>query len=91
MAYETLMVDRQDPLALIRLNRPQALNALNGQLMDELTHALDEAEGDEAIRAIVLTGSDRAFAAGADLRKGCTASRLRVRTSPASQALSSRW
>jgi enoyl-CoA hydratase/carnithine racemase len=69
VAYDTLMVDRQDPLALIRLNRPQALNALNGQLMDELTHALDEAEGDEAIRAIVLTGSDRAFAAGADIKE----------------------
>ena len=69
MAYETLMVDRQDPLALIRLNRPQALNALNAQLMDELTAALDEAEADDAIRVIVLTGSDRAFAAGADIKE----------------------
>jgi enoyl-CoA hydratase/carnithine racemase len=69
VAYETLMVDRQDPLALIRLNRPQALNALNGQLMDELTAALDEAEADDAIRVIVLTGSDRAFAAGADIKE----------------------
>ena len=69
MAYETLMVDRQDPLALIRLNRPQALNALNSQLMDELTSALDEAEADDAIRVIVLTGSDRAFAAGADIKE----------------------
>jgi enoyl-CoA hydratase len=69
VAYETLMVDRQDPLTLIRLNRPQALNALNGQLMDELTSALDEAEADDAVRAIVLTGSDRAFAAGADIKE----------------------
>jgi enoyl-CoA hydratase len=69
VAYETLMVDRQDPLTLIRLNRPQALNALNSQLMDELTAALDEAEADEAVRVIVLTGSDRAFAAGADIKE----------------------
>jgi enoyl-CoA hydratase/carnithine racemase len=69
VAYETLMVDRQDPLALIRLNRPQALNALNGQLMDELTQALDEVEADDAIRVIILTGSDRAFAAGADIKE----------------------
>ena len=69
MAYETLMVDHQDPVTLIRLNRPQALNALNGQLMDELTAALDQAERDNAIRAIVLTGSDRAFAAGADIKE----------------------
>ena len=69
MAYESLVVDHTGPLALIRLNRPQALNALNGQLMDELTIALDQAEADEAIRVIVLTGSDRAFAAGADIKE----------------------
>jgi enoyl-CoA hydratase/carnithine racemase len=69
VAYETLVVDRQDPLALIRLNRPQALNALNSQLMDELKAALDQAEADDAIRVIVLTGSDRAFAAGADIKE----------------------
>jgi enoyl-CoA hydratase len=69
VAYQTLMVDHQDPLVLIRLNRPQALNALNGQLMDELTKALDQAEADNAVRAIVLTGSDRAFAAGADIKE----------------------
>jgi enoyl-CoA hydratase len=69
LAYETLMVDHQDPVTLIRLNRPQALNALNGELMDELSAALDQAEADDAIRAIVLTGSDRAFAAGADIKE----------------------
>ena len=69
MGYETLVVDHTDPVALIRLNRPQALNALNGQLMDELTAALDQAEADDAIRVIVLTGSDRAFAAGADIKE----------------------
>jgi enoyl-CoA hydratase/carnithine racemase len=69
VGYETLVVDHTDPVALIRLNRPQALNALNGQLMDELTAALDQAEADDAIRVIVLTGSDRAFAAGADIKE----------------------
>ena len=69
MGYETLVVDHTDPVALIRLNRPQALNALNGQLMDELTAALDATEADEAVRAVVITGSERAFAAGADIKE----------------------
>jgi len=63
MAYETLIVETADGVTLIRLNRPQALNALNAQLMDEMTAALDAAEGDPAVRCIVITGSERAFAA----------------------------
>jgi enoyl-CoA hydratase len=69
MSYETLIVETHGPVTLIRLNRPQALNALNNQLMDELTAALDVAEADTAVKAIVLTGSDRAFAAGADIKE----------------------
>ena len=69
MTYQTLIVETDQAVTLIRLNRPEALNALNGQLMDELTAALDQAEGDDAIGAIVLTGSDRAFAAGADIKE----------------------
>ena len=69
MAYETLLLEPHDGVAVIRLNRPQALNALNGQLMDELTAALDAAEADDAVRCIVITGSDRAFAAGADIKE----------------------
>ncbi len=70
MAYETLIVETPEPgVTLIRLNRPEALNALNGQLMDELTAALDVAEADAAVNCIVLTGSDRAFAAGADIKE----------------------
>ncbi|HEY3798277.1 MAG TPA: enoyl-CoA hydratase [Caulobacteraceae bacterium] len=69
MAYETLIVETHDAVRLIRLNRPEALNALNGQLMDEMTAALDEAEADAAIRCLVITGSDRAFAAGADIKE----------------------
>jgi enoyl-CoA hydratase len=69
MIYETLIVETADAVALIRLNRPAALNALNGRLMDELSAALDAAEADAAVRCIVITGSDRAFAAGADIKE----------------------
>lgn len=69
MSYATLIVETAEAVTLVRLNRPEALNALNGQLMDELTAALDAAEADEAVRAIVITGSERAFAAGADIKE----------------------
>ena len=69
MAYETLIVEAHEAVILIRLNRPEALNALNAQLMDELAGALDAAEADAGVRAIVITGSDRAFAAGADIKE----------------------
>ena len=69
MAYDTLLIETDEAVRVIRLNRPAALNALNGQLMDELTAALDEAEADCAIRALVITGSERAFAAGADIKE----------------------
>ena len=67
MAYETLIVEVEDHIALIKLNRPEALNALNGQLLAELAKALRAAEENEKVRCIVLTGSDKAFAAGADI------------------------
>ncbi|NYS26595.1 enoyl-CoA hydratase [Rhodobacteraceae bacterium 2376] len=69
MAYETLIVDIKDHIALIRLNRPDALNALNSTMMAELAKALTEADRNEKVRAIVLTGSDKAFAAGADIKE----------------------
>jgi len=68
MAYETIIVETRGRTGLIKLNRPQAYNALNNLLMDELTDALDSFETDEAIGAIVLTGSEKAFAAGADIK-----------------------
>lgn len=69
MAYETILVevDRTAGVALIRLNRPQVLNALSLTVMDELVQATRELDQDESVRAIVLTGSERAFAAGADI------------------------
>jgi enoyl-CoA hydratase len=70
MAYETLIVETPSAgVVLIRLNRPEALNALNSQLLGELSSALDSAEADEAVRCLVLTGSERAFAGGADIKE----------------------
>ena len=69
MAYENILVDTKGPVGLITLNRPDALNALNAALMQELAQALDEFEGDDRIGAIVLTGSDKSFAAGADVKE----------------------
>jgi enoyl-CoA hydratase len=69
MAYKTLIVETQDSVGLIRLNRPDALNALNAELLGELAEALTEADRNDKIRAIVVTGSEKAFAAGADIRE----------------------
>ena len=69
MSYETLIVETADGVTLVRFNRPEALNAFNNQLMDELTAALDAAEADDAVRCIVVTGSEKAFAAGADIKE----------------------
>jgi enoyl-CoA hydratase/carnithine racemase len=69
VTYETLIVEPGDGFQVIRLNRPQALNALNTAMMTELAAALDAAEADAGLRCVVLTGSDRAFAAGADIKE----------------------
>jgi len=74
MAYKTLIVEIEDHVALIRLNRPDALNALNGELMGELADAVSQADANEKVRCIVLTGSEKAFAAGADVREMSTKS-----------------
>ncbi|NBE07401.1 enoyl-CoA hydratase [Paragemmobacter ruber] len=69
MAYETLIVEIEDYIALIRLNRPEALNALNARLMQELAAAVTAADRNDKVRCIVITGSDKAFAAGADVKE----------------------
>lgn len=69
MAYETILSETRGAVGLVRLNRPQALNALNTQLIIELTAALQAFDKDDAVGAIVLTGSDKAFAAGADIKE----------------------
>ena len=69
MAYENILVETRGHVGLITLNRPKALNALSSPLMAELTEALDAFEADNNIRAMVLTGSEKAFAAGADIKQ----------------------
>ncbi|MBV9243752.1 MAG: enoyl-CoA hydratase [Methylobacteriaceae bacterium] len=69
MAYKNIEVERHDRVSLVRLNRPQALNALNSAVIDELNAALDGFEKDHGIGCIVITGSDKAFAAGADIKE----------------------
>ncbi len=69
MTYEHILVERRDAVGLITLNRPQALNALCTPLIEELGKALDDLEADDAIGAIVLTGSEKDFAAGADIKE----------------------
>ncbi len=67
--YANIIVERRGAVGIVTLNRPQALNALNAALIGELGQAFDDLEGDSAIAAIVLTGSDKAFAAGADIKE----------------------
>ncbi len=69
MAYEFIIVETRGRVGLITLNRPDALNALSSPLMNELTQALDAFEADPGIGAMVLTGSEKAFAAGADIKE----------------------
>lgn len=69
MAYETITTEVRGAVALITFNRPKALNALNGQMIGELNQALDGFEADDAVRVMVVTGSERAFAAGADVKE----------------------
>jgi len=69
MTYETLIVEQRDAVTLITLNRPQALNALNSQVLADLIAALAAFDADPSQRAAVLTGSQKAFAAGADIKE----------------------
>src|SRR6195952_2244661 len=67
--YETILVERDERVGIITLNRPKALNALNSQVMDEVTSAAIELDNDDDIGAIIITGSAKAFAAGADIKE----------------------
>jgi len=69
MAFETIILEKKGKVGLVTLNRPDALNALNSQVIEELGAALDELEADAKIGCIVITGSERAFAAGADIKE----------------------
>ena len=67
--YQTLVLEIEGGVALIRLNRPDALNALNSQLMGELSLCIEALDRDEAVRCLVLTGPEKAFAASADIKE----------------------
>ena len=67
--YETILVEKRDAVTLVTLNRPQALNALNSQVLKELIDAFAAYDSDDSQRCLVLTGSEKAFAAGADIKE----------------------
>jgi len=67
MAFKTIIVDVDDHIATIQLNRPEAMNAINAEMLSELATAFSEAEANEKVRCIVVTGNEKAFAAGADV------------------------
>ncbi|MGE0408799.1 MAG: enoyl-CoA hydratase [Amphiplicatus sp.] len=69
MAYETILTEIDDGVGVLTLNRPEALNAFSDQLMDEVTDALRKFEADDDVGCIVITGSEKAFAAGADIKE----------------------
>jgi enoyl-CoA hydratase len=75
-AEPVVLVEREDPVAVVRLNRPDVFNALNDQVMAELVGALRELDADAGVRCIVLAGSERAFAAGADVGEMAEASAM---------------
>jgi enoyl-CoA hydratase len=70
MAYENLLIERDDAVLIVTVNRPAVLNALNGQTIAELGRVMEEAGSDESVRAVILTGAgEKAFVAGADIRE----------------------
>ncbi len=78
MIYENIIVTREEAVGLIQLNRPAVLNALNGAVMEQLAAGLDELDRDEAVRCIVITGNERAFAAGADIKEMAEATAVQM-------------
>ncbi len=80
MAYEFIETETRDHVGLVRLNRPKALNALSGPLMRELAEALSAFDADPAIGAMVITGNEKAFAAGADIKEMAGASAVDMLT-----------
>jgi len=69
MAYENILIETRGAVGVVTLNRPKAMNALNAALMAELALAIDDFDGDDAVGAIVITGNEKAFAAGADIKE----------------------
>jgi enoyl-CoA hydratase len=80
MAYDTIITEVTDGYALIRFNRPDVLNAINMHLMEELVSALELFDADERVRAVILTGNEKSFAAGADIKEMADASAVDMLT-----------
>ena len=72
MSFQTIRLDAADGIATLTLNRPEKLNAVTGEMIDELIAAADQIDADDAIRAVIVTGEGRAFCAGADLSRGAS-------------------
>ncbi len=81
-AYENILLRSQGRVGIVQLNRPQALNALNGALMAELIAALEAFDADEAIGCVMITGNEKAFAAGADIKQMAQATVVQMIDSP---------
>ncbi len=79
--YKTILVTVEGNLATVKLNRPEALNALNAAMVRELVSAFDSLEADDSVRCVVLTGSDRAFCAGADVKEFADLSKAEISAS----------
>ncbi len=78
MNYEFILVHRDEPIAVVQINRPQQLNALNSRVIQEVTNALEELDADAAIRCLIVTGNERAFGAGADIKDMSNASAVEM-------------
>ncbi len=82
MSYTSILTETRGRVGLVTLNRPEAMNALNSTILGELMHALEAFDTDETIGAMVVTGNEKAFAAGADIKEMVTASEEQMRKSP---------
>src|SRR5438552_16265364 len=78
MPYSTILVTKEEGYAVVQFNRPEVLNALNMQLMQELVDAFESLDKDDEVRAIILTGNEKAFAAGADIKEMADASAVEM-------------
>ncbi len=78
MTYSTILVSKQDGYAIVQFNRPDVLNALNMKLMEELVEALEALDKDDEVRAVIVTGNEKAFAAGADIKEMSDASAVEM-------------
>jgi len=81
MSFENILIEEKERVGLIRLNRPKALNALNGALLKELMDTLETLDADDAFGSVVITGNDKAFAAGADIKQMVSATAVEMHRS----------